>query len=263
MSGRKGKRATKQGIRFKIENCGHATTKQLAALILGEKKFNMNTQGAANPLDAALSQEGVKAVYNSAAKIYDVWGLLTEGRARKHALQLAQVQNGERVLEVAVGTALMFKEIVKRNPNGTNIGMDISSGMLKKARQRMASLGSAHYELRMGDAFDIPFPDNEFDLLVNNYMFDLIRFSEMGRILSEFRRVIKEKGRLVLVNMTESESPGGNLYRAVYRLFPKALGGCRGVKMSDRLAAAGFDVITREYHQQLMFPSEVILGMNT
>jgi ubiquinone/menaquinone biosynthesis C-methylase UbiE len=223
----------------------------------------MNTQGAANPLDARLSQEEVKDVYNSAAKIYDVWGLLTEGRARKRALQIAQIVNGESVLEVAVGTALMFKEIVKRNPDGTNIGIDISNGMLEKARKRMASLGGAHYELRIGDAFEIPFPDNEFDLLVNNYMFDLIPFSEMGRILSEFRRVLKAKGRLVLVNMTESESPGGNLYRAVYRLFPKALGGCRGVKMSDRLAGAGFDVIKREYHQQLLFPSEVILATNT
>ena len=78
----------------------------------------MNKQGAANPLDARLSQEEVKDVYNSAAKIYNVWGLLTEGRARKRALHLAQVENGESVLEVAVGTALMFKEIMKRNPDG-------------------------------------------------------------------------------------------------------------------------------------------------
>ena len=222
----------------------------------------MNKQGAANPLDARLSQEEVKDVYNSAAKIYDVWALLTEGRARKRALQLAQIENGESVLEAAVGTALMFKEIVKRNPDGTNIGIDISNGMLEKARQRMAPLKDAHYELRVGDALDLPFPDNTFDLWVNNYMFDLIPFSEMGRILSEFRRVLKEKGRLVLVNMTESESAGGNLYGVIYRLFPKVLGGCRGVKMSDRLAGAGFDVIKREYHQQLMFPSEVILALN-
>ena len=147
-----------------------------------------------------MSQEEVKDVYNSAAKIYDVWGLLTEGRARKRALQLAQIENGESVLEAAVGTALMFKEIVKRNPDGINIGIDISNGMLEKARRRMTPLENAHYELRVGDAFDLPFPGNTFDLLVNNYMFDLIPFSEMGRILSEFRRVLKEKGRLVLVN---------------------------------------------------------------
>ena len=39
------------------------------------------------------------------------------------------------ILEVAVGTGLAFYEIVKRNPEGTNIGIDISSGMLKKARK--------------------------------------------------------------------------------------------------------------------------------
>ena len=58
----------------------------------------------------------------------------------------------------------------------------------------------------------------------------------------------------------------GELWRQSVRTYlsisPRALGGCREVAMSDWLAGAGFDVIKREYHQQLMFPSEVILALN-
>ncbi|NIV98777.1 methyltransferase domain-containing protein, partial [Candidatus Saccharibacteria bacterium] len=64
-------------------------------------------------------------------------GNLTESRARNRALELAEIQNGQKILEVAVGTGLAFYEIVKRNPDGTNIGIDISAGMLEKAQKRL------------------------------------------------------------------------------------------------------------------------------
>jgi ubiquinone/menaquinone biosynthesis C-methylase UbiE len=159
-----------------------------------------------------------------------------------------------------VGTGLAFYEIVKRNPDGINIGIDISEGMLKKAQKRMRKIKSANYELKIGSAFEIPYPDGSFDLLINNYMFDLISFDDMEKILIEFRRVLKKGGKLILVNMTMGEKLGSRIYELIYRLSPKLIGGCRPVKMSDKLNATGFHVITREYHQQLLFPSEVILA---
>ena len=74
------------------------------------------------------------------SKIYDIWGNLTESRARNRALELAEIKNGQNILEVAVGTGLAFYEIVKRNPDGTNIGVDISEGMLKRAEKRLRKL---------------------------------------------------------------------------------------------------------------------------
>ena len=97
-------------------------------------------------------------------------------------------------------------------------------------------------------------------MLVNNYMFDLIPFDEMDKILAEFRRVLKKGGKLVLVNMTKGERFGSGLYDLIFRLSPKSMGGCRGIRLSDRLRSHGFRVETREYHQQLLFPSEVIVA---
>jgi hypothetical protein len=50
------------------------------------------------------------------------------------------------------------------------------------------------------------------------------------------------------------------LFEGVYRLFPKLMGGCRGVRMVEPLKRQGFVVQRREYFQQLLFPSEVILA---
>ena len=212
-------------------------------------------------MDAKLSQSEIPKVYDSLSKSYDIWGKLAETKARNRALELADIHDGQNILEVAVGTGLAFYEIVKKNPNGTNTGIDISPGMLKKAEKRLLGLSNANYQLKIGNAFKIEEEAEHFDLLVNSYMFDLIAFKEMDGVLMEFKRVLKKGGKLVLVNMTTGESFGSRIYSLIYRISPKLFGGCREVGLSDKLQQNGFDILAREYHQQLLFPSEVILAL--
>ena len=209
-------------------------------------------------MDARVSQNEIGHVYDGIAGIYDIWGRLTEAHARERALELAEIQDGQHILEVAVGTGLAFYEIVRHNPHGHNLGIDLSKGMLEKAEQRLKALGQANYSLRVGTAFALPLEDESVDILVNNYMFDLIAFEDMERVLAEFKRVLRKGGKLILVNMTEGERWGSRIYDRVYSLSPKLMGGCRGVKLSGTLQEYGFKVDVREYYQQLLFPSEVI-----
>ena len=211
-------------------------------------------------LDARVPQDEIAGLYNSLSKIYDFWGKLTESRTRNRALELADIQNGQKILEVAVGTGLAFYEIVKRNPDGINIGIDISSGMLEKAQKRLGQLSGANYELKNASAFHLEGDDDQFDVLINNYMFDLISFDQMDELLAEFKRVLKKEGKLVLVNMTIGERFGSGIYDFLYRLSPRLMGGCRGIRLSEKLKEHGFKVKLREYHQQCLFPSEVILA---
>lgn len=211
-------------------------------------------------LDALIAQDKIADVYDSLSKVYDIWGNLTESKARRRALELAGIKDGQKILEVAVGTGLAFYEIVKRNPNGTNIGIDISVGMLKKARKRLSRLPEANYELKKASAFHLEGADAQFEVLINNYMFDLIAFDQMDAVLAEFKRALKKGGKLVLVNMTVGEKLGSGIYDFLYRLSPRMMGGCRGIRMSEKLEEQGFRVKLREYHQQCLFPSEVILA---
>jgi len=217
-------------------------------------------RGHMETLDARLSQKDIVTLYDSLSRVYDLWGTLAESRARKRAIELADIKDGQKILEVAVGTGLAFYEIVKRNRNGQNLGIDISPGMLNKAEKRLRKLAGGNYELKLGSAFHLPAEDGQFDLVVNNYMFDLIPFDQMDLILSEFKRVLKKEGKLILVNMTVGERWGSGLYDLIYRLSPKSIGGCRGIRLSDKLKSQEFMVEAREYLQQLLFPSEVIVA---
>ena len=165
------------------------------------------------------------------------------------------------MLEVATGTGLAFERILRANPSGRNEGIDLTEAMLARARKRAAKLGVKNYRLRMGDAYALDFPDGEFDLLINNYMFDLLPQQDFIGVLTEFRRVLRPGGRLAMVNMTKGERWYNRIWERIYRLNPAWLGGCRGVYVLPAMEKCGFVDTKREYISQMTFPSEVLCGV--
>ena len=69
-------------------------------------------------LDAKVPQKDVGKLYDRTAWFYDFWAFLTESKAQKRALQIANIQDNSTILDVAVGTGRLFREIMKRNPSG-------------------------------------------------------------------------------------------------------------------------------------------------
>lgn len=211
-----------------------------------------------NILPAKLSKSQVISTYRTLAGSYDLWAHLTEVEARKRALELAAIRAGEAILEVAVGTGLLFEEVVKQNRQGRNEGLDLTDAMLERAKARLSKIGGASYSLRVGDAYDLPYGDGEFDLVLNNYMFDLLPEADFPRVLSEMKRVLKPGGRLVLVNMTTGEGILDRVWAGIYRASPSLLGGCRAVELSHDVKEIGFERVERHIVRQLGFPSEVL-----
>lgn len=212
-------------------------------------------------LDARIDKDRVPDVYRRVAPFYDLWAWLTERKARERCLELAAIRDGEDVLEVAVGTGLTFAKILEANPSGRNEGVDLTSAMLKRAEARAAKTGLDSYELRVADAYSLPYEDDSFDVLVNNYMFDLLPERDFSLVLEEFRRVLRGGGRLAMVNMTQGERWYNGLWSVLYRINPALLGGCRSVSLVPFVQKSGFRHTTREYISQFSFPSEVVVGV--
>lgn len=211
--------------------------------------------------DAQIDKSQVTEIYRKIAPSYDLWAWLTESKARDRCLQLAAIQDGEDVLEVAVGTGLAFERILAANPSGRNEGIDLTEAMLIRAGRKAAKSGSDNYRLRVGDAYDLDFPDDCFDVLVNNYMFDLLPRQDFLTVLEEFRRVLRPGGRLAMVNMTKGERCYNGIWERIYRVNPALLGGCRGVSVISQMEMCGFRQIKREYMSQLTFPSEIVCAV--
>jgi ubiquinone/menaquinone biosynthesis C-methylase UbiE len=138
---------------------------------------------------ARVSQRDAINLYDKLSGMYNLFGHLAESKARNRSLELADVKSGQHVLEVAVGTGLAFVRVVKANPDGRNVGIDISQGMLSKAERRLRNAGLSNYELSVGSALAIQEGDGVFDLLLNSYMLDLMDEPDWSTVLKEFQNV--------------------------------------------------------------------------
>lgn len=212
-------------------------------------------------LEARIRKNDVPTVYAKIAPKHDMWGKVAESKARNRCLELANIQNREAVLEVAVGTGLAFEEILKANPDGRNEGVDLAEEMLIRAKTRAEESGIKNYRLNLGDAYNLEYEDNAFDILINNYMFDLLPEGDFTTVLTEFKRVLRPGGRLVLVNMAKGERWYNFIWEIVYRISPASFGGCRGIYLLPYVESMGFKEVKREFISQMTFPSEVIYGI--
>jgi ubiquinone/menaquinone biosynthesis C-methylase UbiE len=212
-------------------------------------------------LEARYTHEEIVRKYNWIASIYDLFGILMESKARQRAIDMAAIRNGDKILEVAFGTGLNFVEILKRNPQGWVNGIDVSMKMLERARKRISKTGQKNYTLYLCDCRHLPFEDGTFDILMTQYLLDILPVEDFIPILLEFRRVLKDGGRIVLVNMTKGERWLNKIYEEIYKLKPPLLAGCRGVMAQPFLEEIRFKEFQREFVSQLGFPSEVVLGV--
>ena len=206
------------------------------------------------------SESLVKDNYSKVAWIYDFWSWLTESKAAKRVIELASIKDGEFILEVAVGTGSVFKEIVKQNPQGINEGLDISDAMLKRAYKKLRNFDNQNIRLQIGNAYELPFNENTFNLVVNNFMIDLLPEDDFEKVLVEFYRVLKSSGRVVISTMAFGKKWYNSIWHWIAKKFPKILTGCRPISLKSYLHNTGFVEIEVEHISHNTFPSEILFA---
>ena len=190
--------------------------------------------------------EQVTRYYSWRASNYDA-GTTFEIEHHAEALRVANIEEGQHVLDVACGTGRGTVGLAQAiGDSGQVDALDLSDVMLEQARAKIEKLGlTGRVHFKQGNARELPYPDETFDLVYNGYMFDLIPLDGFVPILKEMARVLKLGGRLVLVNMSK---PDGRktFFERVYELG-WAVMPCRPVLMSPYLEPAGFKNVQRLY----------------
>ena len=208
-------------------------------------------------LERKLEKNKTKKDYKNVVWFYDFWSRLTESKAARHVIDFAEIMDGETILEIACGTGLVFEQIVKRNPNGKNTGIDLSPDMLGKARKRLGKIKNGNYELKEGDALNLGFAENTFDLLINNFMVDLMPSDTFDILAKSFYRVTKPNGRLIVSTFSFGKKKINRFWFWVAKYFPDILTGCRPVSFKTNLINAGFEIEKSIEISQNTFPSEI------
>lgn len=151
----------------------------------------------------------VRGVFSSVAQKYDVMNdLMSAGMHRlwkRFTVELANVRPGERVLDVAGGTADLSLAFAKRaGQNGQVWLTDINHAMLSVGRDRTLDKGFM-LPVAQCDAEKLPFPDNHFDLVT--VAFGLRNMTRKDAALAEMRRVLRPGGRLLVLEFSQIWKP--------------------------------------------------------
>ena len=196
-------------------------------------------------MDAA----SVQAAYSRWAKVYDwVFGPPFT-RARRRAIRRLELENGDLILEVGVGTGLSLPLF----PAACRIvGVDFSRPMLDHAVERLRCMALAARDgdgpeaaLVEGDGGKLPFADGTFDAALAPYVVSTA--PEPVAILTEIRRVCRPGGRLVILNhFGASEAWLAALEKVVSPVSSRLLGFHAFFPMEPLFEAAGLKIESLE-----------------
>jgi len=169
--------------------------------------------------------EKVNQLFTAVARRYDLINdLQSLGLHRywkRRVIDLARAQPGERALDVCCGTGDLALALARRGAQ--TIGLDFNEPMLRVAEARRSKLKSPLLRFVRGDAQQLPFPQDSFDIVTVGYGLRNLASWETG--LCEMQRVAKPGGRLLALDFGK---PDNRLWRGLYfgylRLFVPALG---------------------------------------
>ncbi len=201
-----------------------------------------------------------RRVYDRMAAVYPVSTMLFHSRAHRCALEASGLRDGMRVLEVATGSGEMFRRLVRANSRGATIGVDLSPNMAART-QRVArrKFPTVRAHCQAVDARHMPFRSESFDAIFCCYLLELLSTDDITKTLHEFRRVLRDRGRLALVLIGQNTA----LFNAVYRVAGKVAPAFWGRQVEQRVPVlaedARFEILEDRTVRQTFYPSRVLI----
>lgn len=164
----------------------------------------------------------VEAMFAAIAPSYDLNNRLhSMGRDqawRRAAVRIAQLNEGDVVLDVACGTGDLSMAFAAASPTPSRvIGVDFTYNMLKVARHKLAGLKAgastagrqakkqATLSYQLGDAMKLPVASQSVDVV--SIAFGIRNVSDPAVAMAEFVRVLKPGGRLIVLEFSLPSNP--------------------------------------------------------
>ncbi|MGD0757043.1 MAG: methyltransferase domain-containing protein [Bacteroidales bacterium] len=150
------------------------------------------------------NNKNYQKMYDRFSGFYDVatriFALLRNGKEKKRLMQylsLLNIKEGDKVMEIAVGTGRNIKYL---NPDADFYGIDISLGMLRLCQRKMKRL-RREITLIQAEAEFLPVKDESFDVVFSAGGFNF--FNDPGKAVVEMLRIAKSGVKILITDETE------------------------------------------------------------
>lgn len=164
---------------------------------------------------------GADENYQFNAKVYDILDRTYFRKAASSPRNAVISVLGEeplKVLDMCTGTGTNAFAIAGARRNAKVIGIDLSTAMLKKAVAKWEQAEISNVKLLQMDAANLQFSNEEFDVVLISLVLHELSLALAGKLLGEARRVLKNTGKLIVV---EWEEPVSLVQRILFYLVKK------------------------------------------
>lgn len=189
----------------------------------------------------AFGLHGLTPYYNSFAKLVN--------RFRYRLLEQANVQPGQRVLDLGCGTGLLTRMVKEFVPEARVTGLDGDEEVLKIAREKSRGM-DIQWDHAL--AFEMPYPDDSFDAVVSSFVTHHLMGEDKVRAFKEVRRVLRPGGRFYIVDFGPPFNLLTRLQVSVMKNFERTADNFAG-RIPPMLAAAGFPSAHEAAHATMFF----------
>ena len=160
---------------------------------------------------------------------------------RLYTVEFAGMKAGDRVLDVCCGTGDQVFYYAEAGIMAT--GVDLDPHMLKLARRDKRNRSFREVSFQIADAQDLPFKDGLFDYASISFALHEKGQETGNRVISEMKRVVKEKGALIFIDF--SVPLPENMLSYFVKIVEFMAGRAHHRCFRDYLAQGGLDIILR------------------
>jgi ubiquinone/menaquinone biosynthesis C-methylase UbiE len=229
-----------------------------------------NTESVLNKLTVSVSTltardfhstlaDRTRRVYDRMAFVYPISTYLFHSKAHQNAVELAGIRDGMRVLEIATGSGEMFRRLVKANPSGATVGLDLSPNMAARTLERVRKeFPEAKTQCKAVDARFMPFRDESFDAVVCCYLLELLSAADILVALQEIHRVLRKRGSFTLVLIGQNTEMFNQLYKVCGRIAPAFWGRQVEEGVPEIIESLDFRITGDRIVRQTFYPSRVL-----
>ncbi len=148
-------------------------------------------------------EKRIKLKFKLLAAFYDLFDLaflLGSGKNPRYALARKIPDETLRILDVCSGTANSAIIFAQANARNEIICIDLSPDMIAVAESKARKRNIQNISIQPMNAMDLSFRDGEFDVVTISFALHEMNYELMMKVLGEIRRVMKDKGKLYIID---------------------------------------------------------------
>lgn len=167
----------------------------------------------------------------------------------------ARIAEGDSVLDLGSGSGTdVFVAALYTGSNGSVTGIDMTNEQLEKSRALRDAAGMDHVHFEKGYIEDLPFDDDEFDVVISNGVINLS--PDKDQVFEEVHRVLRSGGTLAISDII-SERQMPDSIKSDADLWASCIGGAEQIDAyTSIIERAGFDVTETRDNSEYEFISE-------